>query len=213
MESIAEVQFQSAIKHITGGSSGLYVIRPRWAGKRALFKMGLTKNVTTRMYAGYRHSMPYTAGSFALVAFLRVGRSFLFAREKRLLALSTGGYGFAKPVRDKEWREHFNPAKLKEDLVRLLTETRQQSVDGIIYLFDETSGDVIYRGGRNAEVDDLNTVPLGANVETRAAAPRRRIVHTASERDKLEQRYGITLAANRDTLHIRQLRNAKVSVR
>jgi hypothetical protein len=54
-------------------TSGLYIIRPRWAGRRALYKFGLTRNVTRRMLSLYRHSWPYAAGSFEPVQSRHIG--------------------------------------------------------------------------------------------------------------------------------------------
>ncbi|KAJ1620938.1 hypothetical protein T492DRAFT_1128628 [Pavlovales sp. CCMP2436] len=161
-------------------ASGLYIIRPRWAKRRALYKFGLTKNITRRLYSGYRHSFPVVADSFEIVAFIKVHPSHVFARERRLMQLSRAAYGFVKPDNDLEWREYKRPQKQLE--ANLMRAVRTQ---------------VTFRGGREPSVQQDNTVPLGANVTTRAAAGSRNVINNAA------------LTPNRDELHIRQLRGKK----
>jgi hypothetical protein len=149
--------------------SGLYVIRPRWARRQLLLKLGLTKNVTTRMYSSYRHSIPYEAGSFELLAFLRVGESQLFPRERAMLQATISGYGFAKPPLDKEWRVFAGDRQqLTQSLVKLF-ETIRTTVDGNFYIFHPETGEIVYRGGKSPSVQVANILPPVPNVLTRSA--------------------------------------------
>lgn len=151
--------------------SGLYVIRPRWAGQKMLLKFGLTKNITTRVYAGYRHSFPYAApgNSFELVAFLRVGEDFLRARETTMLRATIGGYGFNKPANDLEWRTFSGDdrALMHASLIKLFRDIRT-TIDGNFFIFHPTTGEIIYKGGRSPQLNTQNILQAVPNVLTRS---------------------------------------------
>lgn len=167
-----QTQFSSAIEAASlrgDDKSGLYVIRPRWARHRLLLKMGLTTNVTSRMYSGYRHSIPYAAGSFELLAFMRVGKSQLLRRETAMLRDTVDGFGFRKPPDDKEWRTFQGTrAELSAALIKLFAHIRT-TVDGHFYLFHHETGAITYRGGRSPTVQVENVLPPVPNVLTRSA--------------------------------------------
>jgi hypothetical protein len=184
-------------------TSGLYIIRPRWAGRRALYKFGLTRNVTRRMLSSYRHSWPYAAGSFEIVAFLRVGESGLFKRERKLMALSNPGFGINKPDRDLEWREA--AAHNPEQIFELLRAVRTQ-VDGNFYIFDRSTGAVSRQGGGPPVVNVANALPLGSTMLTRGTRDARLVATNVRTH---RRRFGIDLPKTEDRpgLHIRQLRS------
>ena len=168
--SSPKAQFSHAIDvaHLRD-QSGLYVIRPRWARHRHLVKMGLTKNVTARMFSGYRHSIPYAAGSFELLAFMRVGDSQLARREAAMLHATSPGFGFTHPPDDKEWRDFRGSRAALVDSLLKLFEGIRTTVDGNFYIFHHSSGEILRRGGRTPSVQLANILRDVPNVLTKSA--------------------------------------------
>jgi hypothetical protein len=159
--------------------SGLYIVRPRWwrnyDDKHGL-KLGLTKSLRSRTSGAYKHTWPYHADSFAILGWLSVGENELQKREAKMLQLTDPGFGMRKEKWDDEWRfSNLSEARTLNQIRLLLKATRTQA-DGNWYVIDE-SGDVVFRGGRQGEIDPENYIPPGADRVTRAdtAAGRRQI--------------------------------------
>lgn len=203
-------QYHTAIDHIKGRRgtlAGLYMIRPRWAGSRNLVKIGMTKDIHSRLHGAYRHSIPSAAGSFELIAFMRVGVMNIATREKTLKNNSTNQNGWVKPTRDDEWREHFNPQTFTADIKRLFQMTRRPVGDGNIYLFDPITGKSTWTGGRPAEIDRAAEKQNRTNVQLRSQEHSRIYGFDESDLARYNAKFNMTLQANNDSQYQRILRS------
>ena len=140
------------------GKGGLYILQPAMLGPRSrIYKFGMTKDISKRIYSGYRHAYPFCAGGFRLMAFLVTSPDLAFKREAKLMQLSNPGHGFTKFQYDREWRQaHVKSNKEFHDKLASLWGATRTQVDGNWYIFDKT-GEIVRRGGRNqsgkAEMD------------------------------------------------------------
>jgi len=170
-------QFRAAMQNAgLKEEAGVYIIWPTWGGKRKLFKMGMSKNISSRLWSGYRHAYPYSAGSFRLLAWMTTGSVFAFEAEKRLLELSKNKNSFVKYIRDKEWRETDVPnSELGTVLANLMSQVRagRGATYGRWYVFDPKSGAIRHQGGAQPAMEQSAVIHAGRNSRAQARRGRR----------------------------------------
>jgi len=156
------------------GRSGLYFIKPRWAGKRNLIKFGISAQVHRRMWSSYKTCIPVAAGSFALLAFMVVPETLMRQVESRVKALTNNQNGFIKPPFDVEWREIPAHKDVLNTLRNIMILARNKRTTlGKMRVFHPETGKILWEGGKDAEHDPDNDIvftgrPSRSNPHVRA---------------------------------------------
>ncbi|KAG8468773.1 hypothetical protein KFE25_007291 [Diacronema lutheri] len=118
--------------------------------------------------------MPHAAGSVQLIAFLVVSENLLVEREAALKDATLDGFDFKKAHEgDSEWRRYVGGNLAYS--IRALFASIRKPVDGIMYLFNDRTGEVEKRDGRESHVQQSNAMSLGPAVTLRSQADRRRL--------------------------------------
>jgi hypothetical protein len=155
------------------GKAGIYILRPSMSNDRAIFKLGMTENSSSRLNGSYKTDYPIILDSYELHGWMTTARAHARRRETAMFKHAEA-HNFIKSPDDKEWYTYVG-ANFHVDIAKLFHAARQP-IDGHYYVFDDKAKIVIKGGRQGINTFGLDFTAVNApyraypNVTTRGAA-------------------------------------------